>query len=147
MGALGSDVLLSIHDVVPPEAARVDAGLDAFNFAAAPLNDVRPLVALLRTADQHWVGGVVGRTWGECAEVQQLWVETAYRRQGWGTYLMNAFEEQARARGCRTVYLETFSFQAPDFYRALGYEVRLELSGFAPGIRKYILVRELVDLS
>ena len=140
-----SEVQLTVYDEVPPEAARVDAGLDSFNAAAAPLDEVRPLVVLLHTEDNQWVGGVVGRTWGQCAEVQQVWVELAYRRQGWGTYLMEAFEEQALARGCRTIYLETFSFQAPDFYRALGYEVRLELSGFAPGIRKYVLVQEFAD--
>ena len=34
------------------------------------------------------------------------------------------------------------SFQAPSLYRALGYQVRLELHGFAPGIVKYTMVRE-----
>jgi len=29
-------------------------------------------------------------------------------------------------RGCRTFYLETFSFQAPGRYRRLGYEAKLD---------------------
>jgi ribosomal protein S18 acetylase RimI-like enzyme len=87
----------------------------------------------------------VGRTWGLCAELQQLWVSPAYRRRGIASQLVHAFESRARARGCTTVYLETFSFQAPALYRALGYEVRLELSGFAPGIGKFTMVRELQD--
>ena len=78
-----------------------------------------------------------------CCELQQLWVEPALRRQGIGARLVREFEQRAAARGCRTYYLETFSFQAPSLYRALGYEVKLELRGFAPGIVKYTMVREV----
>jgi len=40
----------------------------------------------------------------------------------------------------------TFSFQAPSLYRALGYRVELELSGFSAGIRKYTMVRHVADV-
>jgi hypothetical protein len=52
------------------------------------------------------------------------------------------FERRGRELGCRTFYLETFSFQAPALYRALGYAIKLELGGFPEGIRKYIMVRQ-----
>ncbi len=55
---------------------------------------------------------------------------------------MRLFEQRGEARGCRTFYLEKFSFQAPGLYRSLGYEEKLALQGFGPGIVKYILVRE-----
>ena len=45
-------------------------------------------------------------------------------------------------RACHNFYLETFSFQAPNFYRSLGYEVRLELHGYTGGVVKYTMVRE-----
>lgn len=89
------------------------------------------------------IGGAVGRTWGECCELQQLWVDPAQRRQGIGARLVREFEQRAQARGCRTFYLETFSFQAPSLYRSLGYAVAHELHGFAPGIVKYLMVRRL----
>jgi hypothetical protein len=53
------------------------------------------------------------------------------------------FEEHAKARGCRTCYLTTFSFQAPRLYRALGYEVAFEVRGFPQGIVRYEMVRDL----
>lgn len=77
-----------------------------------------------------------------CCELQQLWVEPRYRRNGVGARLVREFERGALARGCRTFYLETFSFQAPSLYRSLGYEVRLEIEGYAPDIRKYVMIRE-----
>ncbi len=104
--------------------------------------NVQPLACFARRASGELVGGAVGRTWGTCCELQQLWVEPGQRRQGIGARLVREFEHQAAVRGCRTFYLETFSFQAPRLYRTLGYEVRLELHGFAPGIVKYTMVRE-----
>ena len=89
------------------------------------------------------VGGAVGRTWGTCCELQQLWVEVPRRRHGVGKRLVEQFHERAQARGCRTFYLETYSFQAPGLYRSLGYEVKLELRGFSAGIVKYTMVREV----
>jgi ribosomal protein S18 acetylase RimI-like enzyme len=136
---------VTVHDTVPePEGALVDAGLDASNAAAAPLQDVVPLSCFARLPSGAMVGGAVGRTWGECCELQQLWVDEARRRQGIGADLVRAFEAHAQARGCRTYYLETFSFQAPSLYRSLGYEVAVALEGFGPGIVKYLMVRRSV---
>lgn len=133
---------LTTHDDLPPEPCRVvDAGLGEANDKAAPLDDVRPLATFARLPSGEVVGGAIGRTWGSCCELQQLWVHADHRRRGLGRRLLQAFEARAQARGCQTFYLETFSFQAPAFYRAQGYDVALELAGFSPGIVKYTMVR------
>lgn len=133
---------ITVHDTLPEaEAALVDDGLDSANASAAPLDDVVPLSCFARLPDGAVVGGAIGRTWGACCELQQLWVEPARRRQGLGAELVKAFEAHAAARGCNTYYLETFSFQAPSLYRSLGYEVALALEGFGPGIVKYTMLR------
>ena len=139
------DLTYTLHDELPPEAALVSKGLGDANAAAAPLQDVRALACLARDAAGSVVGGAIGRTWGECCELQQLWVEPAHRRRGIGMRLVREFERHAEARGARTFYLETFSFQAPELYRALGYRERLELRGFAPGVVLYVMVREAGD--
>jgi ribosomal protein S18 acetylase RimI-like enzyme len=136
-------ISLSLHDELPPEAELIDAGLGAANEAAAPLQEVQRLACIARTADGTVIGGAVGRNWGECCELQQLWVEPSHRRRGLGARLVLAFEARAQQRGCRTFYLETFSFQAPRLYRSLGYEVRLEIAGFGAGIAKYSMVKLL----
>jgi GNAT superfamily N-acetyltransferase len=134
---------ISLHDEVPrEEGVLVDAGLGESNAAAAPLDEVRGLSCFARLPSGQAIGGAVGRTWGQCCELQQLWVDPAHRGKGLGTRLVKAFEGRARNRGCRTFYLETFSFQAPSLYRALDYEARLELHGFPGNIAKYVMVRE-----
>ena len=64
------------------------------------------------------------------------------RRRGIARRLVQEFEARARARGCRVFYLETFNFQAPQLYHALGYQVRYEHAVYPCGIVKYIMVRE-----
>ena len=126
------------------ETAIIDAGLDASNLAAAPsLNEVRPITCIARAPSGEIIGGAVGRTWGECAELQQLWVAPEHRRGGIGSRLVELFDSRARARGCRALYLTTFSFQAPALYEALGYKPVAELRGFPRGIVKYLMVRTI----
>ena len=135
---------LTIHDTWPREAAAVvDLGLDTHNNTAAPLQDVQALACIAQDADGSVRGGAMGRTWGQCCELQQLWVDETLRLQGQGRRLMQAFEQAAMARGCTTFYLDTFSFQAPDFYRALGYQPVLTLSGYTGGVEKYTMLKRL----
>jgi ribosomal protein S18 acetylase RimI-like enzyme len=133
-----------VHDGDVPEAdaAIVDNGIGRHNEDHAPLHEVRPLACMARI-DGRTVGGAIGRTWGRLAELQQLWVDDGHRRCGLGCRLMTAFEDAAAVRGVTQVYLDTFTFQAPDFYRGLGYRSVLELAGFAPGIVKFTMVKSI----
>jgi ribosomal protein S18 acetylase RimI-like enzyme len=41
------------------------------------------------------------------------------------------------------VYLFTYSFQAPGFYRSLGYVVEHTIRGYPMGIERYTMARSL----
>ena len=136
------DISISTHDDCPrEEASIVDHGLGEFNDAAAPLNEVMPLSCFARLPGGEVIGGAVGRSWGGCAEIQQLWVAEAHRKSGIGTRLVYAFENHARGRGCTIFYLETLSFQAPRFYESLGYRVTYEHAVYPRGIVRYTMVK------
>lgn len=135
---------ISSHDEPPAEArALVDEGLGRFNEEAAPLHEVRPLACFAHDDAGAVVGGAVGRRWGRACELQQLWVAPALRRQGLGGQLVRAFEAQARQHGCDLCYLDTFTFQAPSFYRRLGYSIDAQRAGFPQAILKFHLSRRL----
>lgn len=127
----------------PPEdrLLAVDAGLERHNHAAAPLADVRPLAAFATDDSGTVVGGAVGRTWGKCCELLQLWVAPEHRSRGVGSRLLLDFEARARARGCSVFYLTTLSFQAPEFYRRHGYDVLARIAGYPEGIVKFLMQR------
>ena len=139
-----ADFSISTHDSLPAdECRRVDGGLGESNDAAAPLHEVQPLQCFVRAPGGEVIGGAVGRTWGECGELLQLWVHERHRRRGIGKGLVRMFEERAEARGCRRFYLHTFSFQAPALYASLGYRSAAEVRGFSDGIALYLMVRDL----
>jgi ribosomal protein S18 acetylase RimI-like enzyme len=134
------------HDTRPTDETRiVDNGLGDANTAAAPISDVVPLTCLARDTTGEVVGGAVGRTWGECGELQQLWVAAAHRQHGVGSRLVRMFEARAKQRGCRTFYLTTFSFQAPSFYKSLGYHSAAEIRGFPAGIVNFLMTRTVAS--
>ena len=54
---------------------------------------------------------------------------------------MDEAERGALGRGCHSVWLDTFSFQAPGFYRRLGYEVFAELDWSADHKRIFLRKR------
>jgi len=133
----------------PPEAALriVDEGLDRHNMAAAPIADVRPLASFASDSTGQVVGGAVGRTWGSCCELLQLWVAPECRATGVASRLLQQFEQRAAGRGCSVFYLTTLSFQAPAFYRKRGYASIAEISGYPNGIRKFLMLKDAPDSS
>lgn len=52
-----------------------------------------------------------------------LWVDEKYRKSGLGTRLLNEIEAVALEEKCSLIHLDTFDFQAKDFYIKNGYEI------------------------
>lgn len=104
----------------------------------------RPLHVWVLAEDGTLAGGLVGYTWASWLHVNQLWVDGACRGAGLGGRLLAEAERiAARERGCAAVRLETWDFQAPDFYRAKGYDVVCVIPDYPPGVTEYTLVKRL----
>jgi GNAT superfamily N-acetyltransferase len=76
--------------------------------------------------------------------VRWLWVDDRYRKQGVGSSLLASAEAIARKGGCRGVYLDTFTFQAPKFYERHGYRECGRIDDFPPGHSRIWLKKTLV---
>ncbi|WP_329547184.1 GNAT family N-acetyltransferase [Streptomyces sp. NBC_01356] len=89
-------------------------------------------------------GGLVGHTWATWLHVTYLWVDAPHRGTGLGSRLLAEGERLAiEERGCRAARLETWDFQAPDFYKKQGYEVVCVIPDYPPGITEYTLTKRL----
>lgn len=57
------------------------------------------------------------------AYIDTLWVNETYRGKGFGARLLVEVENTAKEKGCYLIHLDTFDFQAKEFYEKHGYEV------------------------
>jgi GNAT superfamily N-acetyltransferase len=121
----------------------IGRGVGNYNRQQVGDNQFQRLCFVLRAPDQAIAGGVIGETYWDWLYVDLLWVKDELRGRGYGHRLLTLAEQEARKRGAKNAYLDTFSFQAPDFYKQHGYQVFGELHDFPPGHQRYFLTKQL----
>ena len=118
--------------------------LGAFNRTRAGPEGVQALGLLLRPAPNAPIeGGVIGWSWYGWMHIAFVYLPENLRGAGLGRQLLQRAEAIARERGCRGLWLDTFSFQAPDFYRKLGYHEFGRLDGWPLGHSRYWMTKAL----
>ena len=117
--------------------------LDTYNIALTGLQEYSPVNFLLRDQGDEVMGGLLAQIWGGVLYVRILWVSEALRGRGFGRRLMEAAEQRAVERGCRHVFLDTFSFQAPGFYEKLGYQLYAKADDWPVGHAHHFLRKDL----
>jgi GNAT superfamily N-acetyltransferase len=113
------------------------------NLVRTDRRDYQPLGVFMRDEAQQVVAGLSGFTWADWLEVKLVWVREDLRGQGIGRRLVQAAEANARARGCRYVWLDSYSFQAPEFYERLGYHAFGTLEDYPAPHRRVFLTKAL----
>jgi GNAT superfamily N-acetyltransferase len=138
----GPDLVVE-SDPDPGHARFLEDRLYEYNLRATGIADNELLAVSLRGPEGEVVGGAYGWTWGGTCHVRYLFVPAGMRNQGHGTRMMRAIEREALVRRCRQIVLETHDFQAPDFYRRLGFAVVGVVDGYPRGHRHLTMLRRL----
>ena len=127
-----------------PEHARfLEDQLYRFNLQATGITDGDLLAVSLHGPDGGVVGGAYGWTWGGTCYVRHLFVPASMRNQGHGTRIMRAVEQEAVARRCEQIMLETHDFQAPAFYRRLGFATVGTVADYPRGHQYLTMLKRL----
>ena len=121
----------------------VHRGLVQHNVARSAITDGRDLAVFVRNTAGELLGGICAWTWGSCMEVEYAWLDERVRGSGIGREIIQKLEETAAARGCTVSVVDTYSFQAPNFYHKMGYEVIAEIDGYPDDVKKFILRKEI----
>jgi GNAT superfamily N-acetyltransferase len=111
-------------------------GLNAFNRLQVPADNYSPLCVFARSDCGKTIGGLLGETFWRWLHIDLLWIEEGERGHGLGTQLMLAAEEEAIKRDCTGAFVNTMDFQAPEFYRRLGYSEAGQIPDLPPGHRR-----------
>ncbi len=114
-----------------------------YNLERIESKDVKELGIFLEDEHGKKVAGLVGDTHGNWLEIEYLWVSDKLRGQDIGTEIILKAESIAKERGCRYVFLNTFSFQAKGFYLKLGYKEVFCLEEYPLTGKRHYFVKKL----
>jgi len=92
---------------------------------------------LLAYSGDQCIGSAIGKIFFNWLHIDLIWVEESHRRQGLGKTLMEQLLEKAKEAGLSGIEVWTQSWQAPEFYRKLGYEEFAVLEDFTPGRKRH----------
>ncbi len=80
--------------------------------------------------------------WGNL-HIKYLFVDKKYRKIGIAKTLIDYACSIARKKKCNFLFVETMSFQAPEFYQKLGFKIELIRDGYAGNTSFYYLKKLL----
>ena len=139
------------REIIPAtdeEVKLIDDKIDAFNKSIMSPDMEENIIRknyVIKDANQV-IAGINTIIYYQALYVDVLFVTSEHRGQDLGSELLNKVENEAKVIGATLAHLDTFDFQAKDFYIKHGYEVFgiLEDSPKA-GHKRYYLKKELQD--
>ena len=134
---------LRIEELDTPEWQIIGGEISQYNTQQAGEDHAKNLCFVVKSSEDEIVGGVIGTNYWDWFSLELMWVREDLRGQGYGTQLLTLAEEKARDRGAKQVCLDTFSFQAPEFYKKFGYEVFGVLDHFPNNHKRYYMTKNL----
>jgi ribosomal protein S18 acetylase RimI-like enzyme len=132
VAAFGIEMELTSNPA-PEDVRALEKGLERFNRSSAGVDRTKVPIAVWMRQEGRVLGGAYGDTHYGWLYLSLLWVDEGLRGQGWGKRLVDRFEDEGVARGCRAAWVDTYGFQAPGFYEKIGYREFGRLDEFPPG--------------
>ena len=93
--------------------------------------------------DGKIIGVITGRAYYNEVHIGDLIIDKNHRGQGIGTKLVIAVEDEYRNKGFEKITLTTFGFQAPEFYKKLGYTLEFVREDKNDKLSKYFYCKSL----
>lgn len=142
-----SNTSITVEQSTIGDIEFIDNKIVEFNACNVPFTQQDPFVSLSYVVkDDHGavISGITAYLYcWKILNISVLWADEQYRGFGYGSMLLKKVEEEAVDKGCTLIHLETFDFQAKDFYLKHGYEVFGVLDDCPPGHKKYFMKKKL----
>ena len=114
-----------------------------FNSQNVPNGRYEEINICLKNDNAEIIAGLNSVICWNWMEIDILWVHNDYRKQGYGTKLLEEAEKISREKNCSFIKLNTFSFQAPEFYKKYGYKIIAVIENAPNKFKHYYLKKEL----
>ncbi|WP_051260735.1 GNAT family N-acetyltransferase [Algoriphagus marincola] len=127
---------------------KIIDGLNEYNLSKVPaIADIwTPLEFVAKDKNGIEIGGILaGLGYWNGLEIKILWVKEEYRNKGIGTRILKHAENIAVEKGAEFSMVDTFDFQAEEFYLKNGYKPIGEIKGFPKGHRRIYFSKQLME--
>lgn len=108
-------------DVSEHDVNEIHRMLNEYNLVHRE-NQKIPIGLFFEDENSRKLAGLTGEIFGNWLCIQFLFVSEQLRGQGIGSKLLQAAKSEAKQRDCKYAFVDTFSFQAPIFYKKHGYQ-------------------------
>lgn len=130
-------------EITKQDETEIFQGLLEYNLARIEDKNPKDLGIYLENESGQKVAGLISHTHGNWLTIKYLWVDKSMRSKGNGSRLLAQAEGIAVERGCKYVFLDTFDFQAPDFYKKYGYKEVFALEEYPVTGKRHYFVKYL----
>ncbi|MET4578684.1 GNAT family N-acetyltransferase [Ottowia thiooxydans] len=138
-------------EIYTPSADEVRSGelgrrMRQFNYQfVGEYGEAQPVWVSARSGEEL-IGGLRGFVFLNWLRIDLLFVDERARRSGVGAKLLESAEKQAIDLGAKCAALETFEWQARNFYLKQGYEEYARLDDYIKGFGLIHMKKELAKL-
>ena len=136
-----------IKDCESADGDYIVDGLVKYNLSKVPKTQEIEFIDIRKKIvdeNKNIIGGCLAKMYcWNVMYIDVLWIDDAYRKQGLGERLLREIEQIARDKKCSLIHLDTFDFQAKDFYVKYGYEVFGVLEDCPENHCRYYLKKKL----
>jgi GNAT superfamily N-acetyltransferase len=136
-----TDFLYQVTPSTEEETQNFSNKIYAFNLKQLSLPPDTAFVSLNYVAkhDEKIIAGISSYFFWGVLYIDILFVEEKYRGKNLGIYLLQKVEDEAKAQGATLSHLDTYDFQAKDFYVKAGYEIFGTLENCPLGHNRYYM--------
>ena len=131
------------YDPTQSDNAVISEGIIASNAHIVGERD-KAFSIFLKNDSGKVFGGIQAFLDTESVYIDTLWVEEKFQKKGYGTKLLDAAELEAIKNGCKFLTVDTWDFQAEEFYLKNGYERIGEVKNYWLGHSK-ISLRKIIQ--
>ncbi|MDO5096394.1 MAG: GNAT family N-acetyltransferase [Peptostreptococcaceae bacterium] len=134
---------LRLENTESEKAQELGNLIRAYNKSKREPSKSEPLNIYVEDEQGNLIAGMVAETFGNWLEIEYLYVGEDLRGQGLGSEILNMAEKEAKERKCKYSFVDTFNFQAPDFYKKHGYKEVFALKEYPYTSQRYYYTKEL----
>ena len=134
---------LRLENIDSKKTQEIGNLIRAYNQSKREPSKSEPLNIYVEDEQGNLLAGLAAETFGNWLEIEYLYVSEDLRGKGIGSEILNRAEQEARERKCKYSFVNTFQFQAPDFYKKHGYKEVFALKEYPYTGERYYYTKDL----